>query len=179
MLQKPTAVSSGKTGSYNLTQTDFLSLLTTELAFQDPTSPTDNKEMVSQLAQISTVDGINKLNGTVGGLSDIVTSQQALMVSGLVGQTVLLDQNTGYSSGTGFAGVVNTGDLGASNITVTVMDAVGSIVYQAQSEGNYEGNVPFSWNGTTDIIQSWQPEWLMENLRQLERRCMEKYRAWC
>ena len=143
-----TAVSSGKTGSYNLTQTDFLSLLTTELAFQDPTSPTDNKEMVSQLAQISTVDGINKLNGTVGGLSDIVTSQQALMVSGLVGQTVLLDQNTGYSSGTGFAGVVNTGDLGASNITVTVMDAVGSIVYQAQSEGNYEGNVPFSWNGT-------------------------------
>ena len=120
-----TAVSSGKTGSYNLTQTDFLSLLTTELAFQDPTSPTDNKEMVSQLAQISTVDGINKLNGTVGGLSDIVTSQQALMVSGLVGQTVLLDQNTGYSSGTGFAGVV-----------------------KAQSEGHYEGNVPFSWSGT-------------------------------
>jgi flagellar basal-body rod modification protein FlgD len=33
-----TAVSSGKMGSYNLTQTDFLSLLITELAFQDPTS---------------------------------------------------------------------------------------------------------------------------------------------
>ena len=143
-----TAASSGKMGSYNLTQTDFLSLLTTELAFQDPTNPTDNKEMVSQLSQISTVDGINKLNGTVGGLSDIVTSQQALMVSGLVGQTVLLDQNTGYSTGTGFAGVVNTGDTGASDITVTVMDAVGSVVYQAQSEGHYEGNVPFSWSGT-------------------------------
>ena len=98
-----------KMGNYNLTQTDFLSLLTTELAFQDPTNPTDNNEMVAQLSQISTVDGINNLNTTVSGLSDVVTSQQALMVSGLVGQSVLLDKNTGYSSGTGFAGVVNTG----------------------------------------------------------------------
>ena len=84
-----------KMGNYNLTQTDFLSLLTTELAFQDPTNPTDNNEMVAQLSQISTVDGINNLNTTVSGLSDVVTSQQALMVSGLVGQSVLLDKNTG------------------------------------------------------------------------------------
>ena len=81
-----------KMGNYNLTQTDFLSLLTTELAFQDPTNPTDNNEMVAQLSQISTVDGINNLNTTVSGLSDVVTSQQALMVSGLVGQSVLIPE---------------------------------------------------------------------------------------
>ncbi len=142
------AASAKKMGSYNLTQTDFLSLLTTELAFQDPTNPTDNNEMVAQLSQISTVDGINNLNTTVSGLSDVVTSQQALMVSGLVGQSVLLDKNTGYSSGTGFAGVVNTGDAGASNIVISVLDQSGAVVYQAEADGTYEGNVPFAWDGT-------------------------------
>ena len=142
------SASTKKMGNYNLTQTDFLSLLTTELAFQDPTNPTDNNEMVAQLSQISTVDGINNLNTTVSGLSDVVTSQQALMVSGLVGQSVLLDKNTGYSSGTGFAGVVNTGDAGASNIVISVLDQSGAVVYQAEADGTYEGNVPFAWDGT-------------------------------
>ena len=70
------------------------------------------------------------------------------MVSGLVGQSVLLDQNTGYSSGTGFAGVVNTGDAGASDILISVLDQSGAVVYQAEADGTYEGNVPFSWDGT-------------------------------
>ena len=142
------SASTKKMGNYNLTQTDFLSLLTTELAFQDPTNPTDNNEMVSQLSQISTVDGINNLNATVSGLSDVVTSQQALLVSGLVGQSVLLDKNTGYSSGTGFAGVVNTGDIGASNIVISVLNQAGAVVYQAEADGTYDGNVPFAWDGT-------------------------------
>lgn len=142
------AQKASKTGNFNLTQTDFLSLLTTELSFQDPTNPTDNNEMVSQLSQISTVDGINSLNTTVSDLSEVVGSQQSLMVSGLVGQSVLLDRNSGYSSGTGFAGVVNTGDQGASDITVSIFNEAGALVHQAVAPGSYTGNVPFAWNGT-------------------------------
>lgn len=130
-----------------LSQTDFLSLLTTELAYQDPTNPTDNNQMVTQLSQISTVDGINSLNNTVTGLSDMFSSSQALQVSGLVGKNVLMDQNNGYSDGTGFAGVINAGDDGATDITISVLDQAGTVVYQAAAEGTFEGNVPFAWDG--------------------------------
>lgn len=141
------AAASSKLGSYNLTQADFLSLLTTELAYQDPTNPTDNKEMVSQLSQISTVNGITSLNETVNSLSSVVTSSQALMASGLVGHSVLIDSNTGYSSGTGFDGVVTTGDDGAKDLTITITSEAGEIVYQASAQGDYSGNVAFDWDG--------------------------------
>ena len=46
-------------------QDRFLKLLTTQLKNQDPLNPLDNAQMTSQLAQISTVDGIEKLNATL------------------------------------------------------------------------------------------------------------------
>jgi len=53
-----------------LNQNDFLQLLSTQLANQDPTKPVDNDQLVSQLAQLSTVDGIATLNKTVTGIAD-------------------------------------------------------------------------------------------------------------
>ncbi len=140
--------SRGTTGTYDLTQADFLSLLTTELAYQDPTNPADNKEMIGQMAQISTVNGVTTLNQTVSSLSSVVTSSQALMASGLVGQSVLIDSNVGYSSGSGFTGVVNSGTLGASDLNINVLDASGAVVHTATAQGTYTGNVAFNWDGT-------------------------------
>ena len=142
-----TTATSNKTGSYDLTQADFLSLLTTELSYQDPTNPTDNSEMVSQLSQISTVNGITQLNTTASSLSSVVTSSQALMASGLVGQKVLINSNIGYNNGSGMSGVVATGDSGASNLTLSISDASGAVVYTAYSKGDFSGNVPFEWDG--------------------------------
>lgn len=141
------AAASTGSSSTELTQSDFLSLLTTELAYQDPTNPTDNTQMVSQMSQISTVNGITQLNSTVSSLSSVVTSSQALMASGLVGQKVLVNSDTGYSAGNGISGVIPTGDTGASNLTINVTDSTGALVYSAYAEGDYSGNVPFSWDG--------------------------------
>lgn len=144
-----TSTSSSKTGSSSstLTQSDFLSLLTTQLSYQDPTKPVDNSEMVNQMAQISTVSGISSLNDTVSNLSSIVTSSQALMASSLVGQKVLLPSNTGYlSEGGSMSGVVATG-TGASDLTLSIKNAGGSVVYQSTISGDQVGNVPFTWDG--------------------------------
>jgi len=51
----------GKSRS-TLGQQDFLSLMTAQLKNQDPTKPMDNNEFMSQMAQFSTVSGINDLN---------------------------------------------------------------------------------------------------------------------
>ena len=124
-----------------------MKLLTTQLSYQDPTKPVDNVEMVSQMAQISTVDGITSLNSSVSNLSTVVTSSQALMASSLVGQKVLLPTSTGYiTDGTGMSGVVATGE-GASDLTISIKNSSGAVVYQTNISGEQAGNVPFNWDG--------------------------------
>ena len=48
----------------SLNQQEFLKLLTTELQNQDPTNPQDEKAFLGQLAQFSTVEGVNSLQTT-------------------------------------------------------------------------------------------------------------------
>ena len=135
------------TASSTLSQSQFLSLLTTQLAYQDPTKPVDNAQMVSQMAQISTVSSLSELNNTVTDLGTVVTSSQALMASSLVGQNVLLPSNTGYlASGGSMTGVVATG-TGASDLTLSIKNAAGAVVHQTTISGEQTGNVPFSWDG--------------------------------
>ena len=58
---RSTAASSGPT----LGQSDFIRLLTTQLKAQDPTDPVDNKEMIAQMAQFSSLSGIEQINATL------------------------------------------------------------------------------------------------------------------
>ena len=58
-------------------QTKFLTLLTTQLKNQDPLNPMDNAQMTSQLAQISTVDGIERLNATLASMMSSTSETQA------------------------------------------------------------------------------------------------------
>ena len=85
--QKEVEVSDGNQGM--LTQEDFFALLTQELAHQDPTNPTDNNEMISQMTAFSTTDGVQKLNESFGSFASSMTSSQALQASSLVGRSVL------------------------------------------------------------------------------------------
>ena len=55
-------------------QSSFLTLLVAQLKNQDPTNPLQNNELTTQLAQISTVSGIEKLNTTLGSISGQIDS---------------------------------------------------------------------------------------------------------
>jgi flagellar basal-body rod modification protein FlgD len=59
-----------ETGVGTLNQADFLKILTAQLQNQDPTEPTDNAQFVSQMAQFSTVNGIEQLNASLKALTD-------------------------------------------------------------------------------------------------------------
>jgi flagellar basal-body rod modification protein FlgD len=72
------ATATSKAGS-QLTEKDFLSLLTAQLKNQDPTSPVDNAQMAAQLAQFSTVSGITDMNTTLNGISQQLTAQTAVL----------------------------------------------------------------------------------------------------
>src|SRR5438094_697892 len=51
-----------------LGQSDFLKLLTTQLQYQNPLEPMSSGEFASQLAQFSTLDGMQQLNSTLGNM---------------------------------------------------------------------------------------------------------------
>jgi len=68
----------------------FLKLLVTQLENQDPLKPTDNTEFVAQLAQFSSLEGIQNLNSTMDGMANGISSLQDFSASGLIGPPIAL-----------------------------------------------------------------------------------------
>jgi flagellar basal-body rod modification protein FlgD len=146
-LQASGSSASGKSTSEEI-QNRFLTLLVAQLENQDPLNPLENTEMTNQLAQMSTVQGIEQLNTTLGALVTSMADTQAVQASALIGKTVLVPgTNLPLSGGEAFGGVYLASPADA--VTVKVYDASGNLV-QTQSLGAAEaGNLLFSWDGAT------------------------------
>lgn len=76
-----------------VTSDRFLKLLVAQMRNQDPLNPMDNAQVTSQMAQINTVSGIEKLNTTVAGLSAQFMQLQAVQGASLVGHDVVVAGN--------------------------------------------------------------------------------------
>src|ERR1700733_12301185 len=74
--------------------TDFLTLMLAQLKNQDPTSPVDSNQFLSQLASLSQVQGITQLNSSFASLSNSLVSSQALQASSLLGHQALVSSTT-------------------------------------------------------------------------------------
>ncbi|EPE37966.1 basal-body rod modification protein flgD [Candidatus Photodesmus katoptron] len=74
-------------------QEDFFSLLTKQLAHQDPFKPVSNDQMIAQMASFATINGIQKMNAQFESLNQSIMSNQALQASSLVGRSVLVPGN--------------------------------------------------------------------------------------
>jgi flagellar basal-body rod modification protein FlgD len=124
----------------------FLKLLVTQMQNQDPLNPMDNAQVTSQMAQISTVSGIQDLNTTVAGLNAQFTQLQAVQGASLVGHDVTLAGNkldTTTTTGQGIGGF----ELGsaASSVKVTVKDGAGRVVDTLDLGAQPAGMNGFAW----------------------------------
>jgi flagellar basal-body rod modification protein FlgD len=129
----------------DLGQADFLKLLTEQLAHQDPTSPTDNKEFIAQMAQFSSVDSLQSLERKFDDLSTSLTSTQALQASTMVGRDVIVPGNVAFNSGNGIGGKMHI-DGNATNVKVEIVDANNQVV-DSFDMGDQSGDVSFYWDG--------------------------------
>ncbi len=132
-----------------LSQEDFFSILTEQLANQDPTKPVDNDQMVSQMTSFTISEGITDLNSKFDEFATSMTSNQALQASGLIGQDVLLQGNVAYLNGGAdpVTGVVIT-DKKTEDLEITIESELGEI-YKVINAGNQSpGNIEFQWDGT-------------------------------
>lgn len=143
-----TSSGSSSNGLGGLTMNDFLTLMTAQLQNQDPLNPTDSNEFLSQLSELSTVEGISQLNTSMGTLSNSMLASQAVNSAALVGQTILAPASAGeLSSGSSLSGAVNV-PSGASSVTLTITNAAGATVDQVAVSAN-AGLQGFTWDGTT------------------------------
>lgn len=146
-----------KVQSSILDQEDFLKLLTTQLACQDPTQPVDNNQMVTQMSQLSMVESLNTINSNMEGVIQAVTSSSALTASSLVGRSVLVDAKAGFFDGLNpMQCKINAGD-GVSDVKIVVKDSSGQIVDEFYASSGV-GDMEFSWDGVKGDGSSESPE---------------------
>jgi flagellar basal-body rod modification protein FlgD len=140
----------GSASSVTLGGTDFLTLLLAQLQNQDPTSPVDSNEFLSQLASLSEVQGINQLNSSFSTLSSTLSSNQALQASSLLGHQVLAASSTGdlATAGATLTGAVSVPQT-SSQVTLNITNSAGVLVDSINLGAQSAGLANFSWNGET------------------------------
>jgi flagellar basal-body rod modification protein FlgD len=127
----------------------FLMMLTTQLKNQDPMNPMDNAEMTSQLAQISTVDGLKKVNSTLEAMLGSFQQNETMQAAAMVGRGVLVEgKGLQLYEGQALGGVELSG--AADKVTVTIRDASGNDVRTLDLGEMEAGSHVFTWDGKTD-----------------------------
>ncbi len=131
-------------------QEDFLELMVAQMRNQNPLEPQSNTEFLGQMAQFSTVDGIQGLQESFSSFATSLSSNQALQASSLVGRKVSVATNVAELSAGGNVSGSAVLPASVSSLKISVYDASGNLVRNTDMGIQAAGKVPFSWDGTND-----------------------------
>jgi flagellar basal-body rod modification protein FlgD len=126
-------------------QDRFLKLLVAQMKNQDPLNPMDNAQVTTQMAQIQTVSGIERLNGSVEALSGHFTQMQALQGASLVGRDVVV---AGDWLSTNDTGLVQGGfelPAAADSVKVEILNGAGLVIDTIDVGALGSGRHGFEW----------------------------------
>ncbi|HEY4540807.1 MAG TPA: flagellar hook assembly protein FlgD [Noviherbaspirillum sp.] len=139
----------GGVGQVEDAQNRFMTLLVTQMRNQDPLNPLDNAQVTSQLAQLSTVSGIEKLNTTLESLQSSYFASQSMQAANMIGRGVLVPGNDlQLVEGKSIFGVEL--EEPADALRITVRDKDGVAVHQMDLGAAEAGVVPLAWDGKLD-----------------------------
>lgn len=138
------------TSNDQLGQDAFLKLMIAQIKNQDPTKPADPTQFLGQLAQFSTVTGIQNMQTSISSLSDALRGSQVLSGTSLVGHAVLAAGNTAALGASGNVVGAAAIPAGASQAAIIVTDASGQQVAQIPLS-TQQGEANFNWDGTNGL----------------------------
>jgi len=127
----------------------FLKMLVAQLKNQDPLNPMDNAEVTSQMAQISTVSGVQQLNTTLQAMSGQINAAQPLQAASVVGRQVLVSGSSLQLAGDAAIGGFSL-EQPVDQLTIIIRDASGAILHQADLGPQQSGMHNFEWDGIAD-----------------------------
>jgi len=138
----PAAGLSNTPANMQINQSDFLQLITAQMQDQNPLSPTDPTQFVTQLEGMSQVSAMQSMQGSM---------QASAIMSGtsLIGRSILAPGSQAtLAAGGGIGGAV-TAPAGTSKLSVSVQDSTGATVDTFTVTPATSGLTSFVWNGTT------------------------------
>ncbi|WLT06815.1 flagellar hook assembly protein FlgD [Gilliamella apis] len=139
-------------------QDNFLTLLIAQMKNQDPTNPMDNSQLTSQLAQINTLAGIERLNTTLGMVSGQIDDSLSVNASNMIGKGVMVPGNkilvaTSEEEGSESEKETITTPFGfelmrdAESVVITIKDENGNVVREVDLGSIPAGVSSFTWDG--------------------------------
>jgi len=142
-----------KANSDKLGQSDFLKLMTTQLQNQDPFAPMDNGDFIAQMAQFSTVTGIQDMNASLGKLVEEFDQARIATASNLLGHSVLVPGNIGRPDDEGeLHGVLDLPE-GTISTQLNYVDAdTNNSLFKEDLGPRAAGLVGFKWSDIPEEI---------------------------
>src|ERR1700761_2117503 len=138
----PSAGLSSTPANEQISQTDFLKIITAQLTDQNPLSPTDPTQFVTQLEGMSQVSAMQSMQSSM---------QASSIMSGtsLIGRSVLAPGTQATLATGGSIGGAVTAPAGATNLSVSVQDSTGATVDTFSVTPATSGLTSFIWKGNT------------------------------
>lgn len=136
-----------------LGQQDFLKLMTAQLQNQDPFAPMENGDFIAQMAQFSTVSGIEQMNNGLSGLADQMRQMRIATASNLLGHSVLVPGNLARPDADGqIHGVIDLPQA-SSSTRISFTDAETGELYHVEDFGAQgAGLTGFSWRDLPSAV---------------------------
>jgi flagellar basal-body rod modification protein FlgD len=131
------------------TQDRFMKLLVTQMKNQDPLNPLDNAQVTSQMAQLSTVTGIEKLNTAMAGMSSTFMSTQSMQAASMIGRGVVVPGN-GVELKDGKSVLGFELPQSADSVKVQIKSAAGNVVRTMSVDAKDMGMNSVTWDGKDD-----------------------------
>jgi flagellar basal-body rod modification protein FlgD len=129
------------------TQNRFLSLLVAQMKNQDPLNPLDNAQVTSQMAQLSTVQGIENMNTSLAALASSLGTNQMAQAANLIGHGVLVPGNS-ISPTENVMGFEL--ERPADQVKLSIQNASGATVRTLNLGERADGVNVLAWDGLTD-----------------------------
>lgn len=145
LSQDPNAATGSGPRQQELGQEDFLRLMITQLRNQDPMKPMKNGDFLGQMAQFSTVNGVETLNQTMSSITGALAANQALQAATLVDRSALVETGTlEIAQGDTVSGVIELPPDVQYGV-VTLRNGAGEPVAQMAVENDGTGKARFEF----------------------------------
>jgi flagellar basal-body rod modification protein FlgD len=140
-----------------LGSSDFMTLMITQLKNQDPMKPQDPSEFLGQLAQFSTVSGIQNMQASMTELAGSMRSAQVLNGASLVGREILASSTkANLLTGGHVNGAVDIPNA-VKDAQLSIKDSTGQLIRKIDLKDSGDGLTEFTWDGLTSTGQPAAP----------------------